>query len=408
MSSDPFLYSALSSNVSSHPTANDHRSLLFVHPNAHAYGFGPQHPWQPIRLQALLELIAALELPHDPGPRVPQPATRGELLMAHSAGYLDTVAKLSAFQSGAAAQQTKRAGSAGLGPGDTPAFPGMHAAAAAIVGATLAAARAVLSGECRHAFSPAGGLHHALRDRASGFCIYNDPVVAIEEALLDPRQRVLYVDLDAHHGDGVQAAFYDSPRVLTVSFHESGRYLFPGTGDATELGEGDGLGFSINVPLAPFTQEASWLDAVETLLPPLCDRFRPTLIVSQHGCDGHAWDPLTHLALTTDAYARATALIHRLAHVCCGGRWVAMGGGGYQPLAVVPRAWSQVWIEMTGSEPPPALPAVWLQRWAGRSEQQIPSSWSDPADARPVVPRHAAIEAENRRTLERLRQRLLP
>jgi acetoin utilization protein AcuC len=389
-------------------TADEHRSLLFLHPDAHDYGFGPHHPWQPVRLRALVELIAALDNGDTAAPRRPEPATRGELLLAHSAWYLDAVQELSEYESGEAAQATTLAGAAGLGAGDTPAFTGMHEATSAIVGATLAATRAVLNDACRHAFSPSGGLHHAMRDRASGFCVYNDLVVAIEDALRDPGQRVLYIDLDAHHGDGVQAAFYTSPRVLTVSLHESGRYLFPGTGEVTELGEGAGLGFSVNAPLAPFTQEASWLEAVAALMPPLCARFRPTLIVSQHGCDGHAWDPLTHLALTTDAYAQATAMIHRLAHEHCDGRWVAAGGGGYQPLAVVPRAWARVWLEMMGSEQSPELPVSWLQRWAALSEQPIPRTWADPPDARPNIPRRAEIEAQNRRTVERLCQLVLP
>lgn len=175
-------------------------------------------------------------------------------------------------------------------------------------------------GIARHAFNAAGGFHHAMQDRASGFCIYNDAAVAIAALLQDYEAHGLYVDFDAHHGDGVQWAFYDEPRVMTVSFHETGRYLFPGTGDLLELGKGAGRGLSVNIPLEAFTEDVSWLEAVSALLPSLVHTFHPDLIVSQHGCDTHTWDPLTHLALTTRAAAAQAKLTHDLAHEHCQGR----------------------------------------------------------------------------------------
>jgi len=369
---------------------SDHAAGLFLHPDALGYDFGPQHPMQPVRLVALMDLLHAFELIGEEERPECSPAERRDLLRAHGAAYLDAVESL---DNGAGAQHgnARLAERFGLGPGDTPAFAGMHRASSAIAGATLAAIRAVLAGQIMHAFSPAGGLHHAMRDRASGFCVYNDLVVAMADAVAGQPIRILYVDFDAHHGDGVQAAFYAEPRVMTVSLHESGRYLFPGTGDVSERGSGEGFGYAINLPFAPFTADEAWLDAAEAVLPRLCERFKPDLIVSQHGCDGHLWDPLTHLALTCNGLTRAAALVHRLAHAYCSGRWVAAGGGGYQPLRVVPRAWAALWAEMTARPVGPSLPAGWLQRWNAASPLPIPATvadaegLSDPGSDQPTV-----------------------
>ncbi len=245
----------------------------------------------------------------------------------------------------------------GFGEGDTPALPGMHEAAARIAGGTLVALRAVMglsegrpfSSENQHPlhlFHPAGGWHHAWAERASGFCIYNDSAVAIAHVLRSCEAKVLYLDFDAHHGDGVQRSFYDEPRVMTVSLHEIGRYLFPGTGDMLELGRGLGRGYSVNVPLEAFTEDESYIEVMNRLLPPLVLSFAPDVIISQHGCDTHAWDPLTHLELTMRGIAAQMKLTHQLAHTYCQGRWVALGGGGYDPYRVVPRAWVMLWAKM--------------------------------------------------------------
>ncbi len=373
-----------------------HRAGLYLHPDAYGYDFGSVHPMQPMRLRALADLIDSLGLICvNAERREHAPATDEQLRVAHSARYIQAVRTL-ARQETDDRDRRELQSAFGLGVGDTPAFAGMHAASAAIAGSTVAAIAAVLSGDLDHAFSPAGGLHHAMRERASGFCVYNDVVVGIKGGLLQREARVLYVDFDAHHGDGVQAAFYESPRVLTVSLHESGRYLFPGTGETHETGSGDGAGFSLNVPVQPFTQDESWLEIVRVLLPALCEDFRPDLIVTQHGLDGHIWDPLTHLALTNTAFAEQTALVHRLAHEWCQGRWVACGGGGYQPLLVVPRAWTALWSEMTGHSLPDRLPEQWLARWATHSSEPIPETFSDPDEAGTAMPRAPEIAAENR------------
>lgn len=366
-----------------------------------AYDFGPEHPLRPERGAALQDLLHRTRLLRGERLRVvePAPATESELLLAHSEAYVETVHALSS-----GIPDPERAEAAGLGEGDTPAFPGMHDAAALLVGGTLTAARTVMRGEADHAFNPGGGLHHAQRDRASGFCIYNDLAVAIAAVVQEFEAKVLYLDFDVHHGDGVQAAFYDDPRVLTVSFHETGKYLFPGTGSVLELGTGAGAGYSVNVPLAPFTQDDSWWAAVESLVPALADRFQPDLIVSQHGCDAHAWDGQAHLRLTTGAFARVARLVHDLAHAHCGGRWVATGGGGYDPVRVVPRAWALLWAEMAGRTLPERLPEEWVSRWSPRAWGPMPERFMDPPGIVPQVPRRPAIEQENAETAARARE----
>ncbi len=239
----------------------------------------------------------------------------------------------------------------------------MHEAAAAVAGGSIRAMEAILRGDHEHAFHPGGGLHHAMPTHASGFCIYDDPALAIARARRDGL-RVLYIDLDVHHGDGVQAIFWDDPGVLTVSIHESGRYLFPGSGFADELGEGDAAGASVNVPLEPLTGEGAWLEAVRTLLPEVAAAFAPDVVVSQHGADSHAWDPLAHLRVTTTAMGEAARVVDAIAHRHARGQWLATGGGGYDAYRVVPRMWSLVWLAGAHREVPTSTDAEWRERWA--------------------------------------------
>ncbi len=383
--------------------------VLFVHdPELGQYDFGPEHPLRPRRhtlLVDLLETVGILQL-DSPEVLVQREASHEELTLIHSAEYVEAVERLSA--SGSAGKRAPQPEQYGFEMGDNPVFAGMHNVSARIVGGTVAAARAVMAGTARHAFNPTGGLHHAMRDRASGFCIYNDAAVAIAALLREYEARILYVDFDGHHGDGVQWAFYDEARVMTVSFHETGRYLFPGTGDVLEVGQGAGRGFSVNVPVDAYTEDDSWLEAVRALLPSLVESFRPDLIVSQHGCDTHSWDPLTHLALTTRAAAVQARLTHELAHEQCQGRWVALGGGGYDIYRVVPRAWALVWSELSGRALPEDIPAAWLERWQAESQDILPLRFlDDPADF-PAKPRRAAIERHNRRIVAQARRLFLP
>ena len=382
---------------------------LVHRPEYEDYDFGAEHPLRPVRIRAALDLISSLGIgPSSDQQLQPPPASLEELGLIHTSRYVDAVQSLDAFADDPllAAELFRW----GLAPGDSPAFVGMHTAAAFIAGGSLHAVRGVLDGAFEHAFHPAGGLHHALRDRASGFCIYNDAAIAIAAALRDREARVLYLDFDAHHGDGVQTAFYDEPRVLTFSIHETGRHLFPGTGFLHELGEGLGRGYSLNLPVEPFTEDGSWLEALELVLPAIAEWFAPDVIVSQHGCDSHAWDPLTDLRLSTQAFAAQAHLVHELAHRHAGGRWVALGGGGYDWARVVPRSWAAVWAEMSGHRLPRRIPDEWAARWAepARSAGFWPMPHLLLDESPPAMPHRAEVERINRGRAEALRQLALP
>jgi acetoin utilization protein AcuC len=234
---------------------------------------------------------------------------------------------------------------AGFASADNPISDELHEGTSLVVGASIVAAEQIQTGAALHAFSPSGGLHHAHRDRASGFCTYNDAAVACEW-LKRQGHRVAYVDVDVHHGDGVEHIFATDPDVLTISLHESGHYLFPGTGFPQDAGVGAGRGTAANVPFMPYTWDEPWLHAFEKVVPALLRRFQPTVLVTQDGCDSHHLDPLAHLANTTRIWPRVGRVFHELAHELCEGRWVALGGGGYAIHEVVPRAWTLLFAEM--------------------------------------------------------------
>ena len=347
------------------------------------YDFGPGHPLAPVRVELTMALSRELGVLAQPSVSLLDPAPAGpdELELVHDPAYIDAV------------RQAGRDGlgnlSFGLGTPDNPVFAGMHEASALVAGATLAAARAVWHGDALHGASIAGGLHHAMRRSASGFCVYNDPAIAISALLDAGAQRVAYVDLDVHHGDGVQAAFYQDPRVLTISLHEHPATLFPGTGLASETGSGDGRGYAVNMPLPAFTGDAGWLRAFDAVVPPLLRAFRPELLVSQHGCDSHRLDPLAHLALSIDGQRRAALMVHELAHEVCGGRWLLTGGGGYELVQVVPRSWTHLLAIAAGDpvDPARAVPASWRDLAADRTGQDAPTVMTDgqPADYIPVA-----------------------
>jgi acetoin utilization protein AcuC len=265
----------------------------------------------------------------------------------------------------------------GLGTGDNPVFPRMHEASALVTGASVDAARAVWEGTSQHAVNLSGGLHHAMRDRASGFCIYDDPAVAIAWLLQAGATKVAYVDVDVHHGDGVEAAFWDDPRVLTVSMHESGRTLFPGTGWAEDVGGDAAAGSNVNVALPMGTGDAEWLRAFDAVVPPVLRAFRPQVLVTQHGCDTHALDPLAHLLMSVDGQRTAYAALHALAHELCDGKWVVLGGGGYEPVQVVPRAWTHLLAEVTGAQVNGATPDDWRDLATERGGEFAPTGMSD-------------------------------
>ena len=249
----------------------------------------------------------------------------------------------------------------GLGSDDNPVFHDMHVAAAHVVGATVEAFRQVHSGDSLHSASITGGLHHGMADRSSGFCIYNDIAVGIQTLLDQGVERVAYVDIDVHHGDGVEKIFYDDPRVLTVSLHETGQMLFPGTGFAKDSGGVGAEGTAVNVSLPPGTADGGWLRAFHAVVPHVLREFQPQILVTQHGCDSHMEDPLAHLMLSVDGQRAAYLALHELAHELCEGKWVVTGGGGYALVEVVPRAWSHLLAIVAGRplEPTTETPADW-------------------------------------------------
>ena len=363
--------------------------LLVYGPRSTTYDFGPSHPLTPRRFETGISLLQALGAV--PG-LAPEPATDDELAWIHEPTYIDVVKAFGRDPHGSSR--------AGIGPGDTPAFAGMHEASAAVAGGSLQAMEAILRGDVEHAFHPGGGLHHAMPARASGFCVYDDPALAIARARRDGL-RILYVDLDVHHGDGVQTIHWSDPGVMTVSIHETGLALFPGTGFPEELGGPGAEGTKVNVPLDPGTGERGWLAAVELVLPPLAEAFRPDVIVSQHGADAHAFDPLAHLRVTTTAMGSAARLVDSLAHRWAGGRWLSTGGGGYDVYRVVPRDWAHVWLAASHREPPAAIPPDWRARWADDAERYgqspIPTSFDDAPNA--GLPYRAPDEAADTRAI---------
>jgi acetoin utilization protein AcuC len=316
-----------------------------------SYNFG-EHPLNPIRLAFTIRLARELGVLDRVDLLAPVAATEAQLLTVHDADYLAAVR---------AASSDSTFTGFGLGTSDDPVFPDMFDASALIAGGSQQAALQVWNGHTQHAVNIAGGLHHAMRGNASGFCIFNDAVLAIRTLLDAGAGKVAYVDIDVHHGDGVQAAFYDDPRVLTISLHQDPRTLFPGTGQPTEIGTGSAAGTSVNVALPPGTDDSGWLRAFNAVVPTVVRAFAPDILVSQCGCDTHHEDPLANLQLSVDGQRAAIAAMHQLAHELTGGRWLALGGGGYGVVRCVPRTWTHLIAESTGIPIDPAtrIPATW-------------------------------------------------
>jgi acetoin utilization protein AcuC len=334
------------------------------------------HPLDPVRVELTMALARELGVLDRPGVRVvaPTPADDAALTRVHRADYLDAVR---------AAPDDPFFSGWGLNTPDNPVFDGMHAASALICGATLAAAEAVWRGEARRGVNIAGGLHHAMPARAAGFCVYNDPAVAIARLLDLGAERIAYIDIDVHHGDGVQTIFYDDPRVLTVSLHETPLALFPGTGFPEETGGEGAEGSSVNVALPPGTGDAGWLRAFHAVVPSVVRAFRPQLIFAQCGADSHRLDPLADLRLSVDGQRAAHLAVRALADELCDGRWVATGGGGYALAEVVPRTWTHLLAAATGDPIPPATPTPlgWRDLAHERCPRRdIPLRMTDDAD----------------------------
>jgi len=375
-----------------------------------SYDLGKQHPLKPERFTLAIGLMRAYGILAEESPaqreahgasvaRTVEPDTiaRADLELVHDSAYIDTVMRASADPGHFVPQR-------GLGPGDTPAITGIHEASMLVCGATARAVRSVLESEATRSFSVAGGLHHAHRDRAAGFCVYNDPAVAIAMARRDWSDlRVMYVDIDAHHGDGVEEAFWNDPNVLTVSVHESGRYLFPGTGRVTDTGGPQAPGSAIDVPLPPYADDACYDIVMREVVEHAARAFAPHVIVAQCGADAHRDDPLTHLGLTLVGYRSTVRAIVSLADQLCGGRLACTGGGGYGTYSVVPRAWTLLLAELLGVQLAEELPDQWREASAYASGARAPKGLtSEKAWSQPVAP--DILVQETRAVVRRVRQ----
>lgn len=346
-----------------------------------AYNFGHSHPMAPERMELTAKLagsLGLLDLDHVTV-AAPDVASDAELCAVHSPEFVAAVRRVSE-------NPDTPDHARGLGTEDDPAFAGMHEASARLAGGSLLAAAAILDGSAVRAVNFGGGMHHASRDRASGFCIYNDAALAVQRLLDGGVQRVAYVDVDAHHGDGTQSIFWDDPRVLTISLHESGLTLFPGTGFANEIGGPNAQGSAVNVALPAGTADAGWLRAFHAVVPQLIGAFLPEVIVSQHGCDSHRLDPLAHLNISVDGQREAATAIGNLAARYCAKRWISTGGGGYNVVSVVPRSWSHL-IAIAAGRPVPLrtqVPEEWRRyvkdKYGAKFGVEPPEAMGDDVD----------------------------
>ena len=373
------------------------KSVLIYSEDLLKYKFSNDHPFNQFRLKLTIDLLKKINALDNKMIVPPRMATEEELCLIHDSDYINAV-KLAGMN----ALPREKAENYGLGTEDTPVFEKMHEASSLLVGGTLEAVDQVMSGQALHALHLGGGLHHGFRGKASGFCIYNDSSVAIKYLQKKYNARVLYIDTDAHHGDGVQWSFYDDPDVCTLSIHETGRYLFPGTGNVNERGQGKGYGYSFNIPVDAFTEDDSWLYAYSESIKEIAEFFKPDIILTQNGADAHYLDPLTHLSATMKIYREIPRIAHEIAHKYCQGRWIAVGGGGYDIWRVVPRAWALIWMEMTeNSNSFGSLPKEWVEEWQHLAQVPLPTDWDDPENMYEPIPRKAEIEEKNLRTVEK-------
>ncbi len=355
------------------------------------YDLGDDHPLTPVRRELAAKLIEAYGLLEDPGVRVidAQPATDEQIQRVHAPAYVAAVRQFSATPALAASWEAGQWGLAAAG--DTPAFAGMHEAAARLCGASVAAAMSVWNDEADQAFSAGGGLHHAFANRAAGFCIYNDPAVAIQALLDAGAERVAYIDVDVHHGDGTQWIFWEQPRVLTCSVHESGKFLFPGTGGLEERGGQNAPGSAVNIPLPAHSGDEPYLRAVTDVIAPAVEMFKPDVIVTQNGADPHHLDPLAHLQITMPTYPRLYDALRRITNESADGRWVALGGGGYT-FDTVPRAWAMLFAAMIGAELDDRIPPGWLAAAENRVGEKLTATLL--GDIEPELPAEVREQAD--------------
>lgn len=367
-------------------------AAVIYHPAYRSYAFGENHPFRPLRVDMMLDLLE--ELGHPVRAVEPEPAGRSEILDVHEDYYVRRVEDLST------GREVPDRRDYGLDTPDTPAFPGMDAAARWLVGGTLAGARLIAEGSARRVLQLGGGLHHARRNFASGFCVYNDLAIAIRD-LLRRGLWVVYLDIDVHHGDGVQQILYDDRRVMTISLHESGRALFPGTGEVHELGAGVGRGLKLNLPLEPFTEGESYLEVLDAVVPEALRHFRPAVLVVCAGADAHFEDPLADLMLTTRDYEAVFRRVLQWADAHTAGRVLFTLGGGYSPGACA-RIWAMLYLLLQELPQPDGLPEAWRSRWGAALGTEAPRTLHDPPAGIAEVPGREEIAYRNRQTAARL------
>jgi len=360
---------------------------LLFHNRYLDYDFGPEHPFSPTRQEMVVSLLEALGDPLDP--LHPPVATREDVLRIHGEPFVE---KVEAASDGTA---PPHAVEYGLDTGDVPVFGGMDLATRGLVGGTLEGARLLVEDGAKRILQLGGGLHHARRDEAAGFCVYNDLSVAIDW-LRDRGLRVAYVDIDVHHGDGVQWLHYDDPGVLTVSLHESGRHLYPGTGGVAEIGEAAGRGTAVNVPLAPNTESESYLHVFDQVVPTVLERFGPDVLVVQCGADAHFSDPLADLLLTTQTYDALFDRLLNLADEYTDDRLLCTLGGGYR-LDAVARVWTMLALRIQDLKLPTEVPSEWREQWQSRAGEPLTKTLHDPERTFDVSGRTAVVE-QNERT----------
>jgi len=365
---------------------------VIYHPAYRNYNFGEDHPFSPVRGDMALDLLHCLG--HTVNALEPEPATRADILSVHEKRLVSRVEALSA------GREVPDCEDYGLGTPDNPVFPGMDEAARWHVGGTLYGARLICEQGEKRVLQLGGGLHHARREFASGFCIYNDLAVAINY-LTRQGLWVAYLDIDVHHCDGVQQILYEDMRVMTVSFHESGRYLFPGTGEIHELGSGPGRGLKLNIPLEPFTEGDSYLEAFEKVLPAALAHFKPGVLVVQAGADAHYDDPIADLMLTTHNYERIFRRILEFAEIFTAGRVLFTLGGGYS-LVATPRIWAMLYLIMHNLPLVQDLPPAWRDRWNSIAGNKLPRTLHDPDPGYPPVLNREEITHRNRQVTQRL------
>lgn len=362
------------------------------------YRFSDSHPFNQMRLKLTTDLLLDLGKLNENQIIKPRIATDEELELVHEPHYIEAIK-----MAGNGELPLEQFEKYGLSSEDTPQFKNMHENSARVVGGTLSAVDAVMTGESVRACHLGGGLHHGFKGKASGFCIYNDSAVAIQYMQSKYNQRVLYIDTDAHHGDGVQWTFYTNEQVMNYSIHETGRYLFPGTGALTERGDGKGFGTTVNVPLDAYTEDDSYIDVFKETVEAACKAFKPDVILSVNGVDIHYLDPLTHLSCTLKTLYEIPYIVKNLADQYCDGKCIMVGGGGYNIWRVVPRAWSHVWFALNDTQTPSeAIPQSWLSKYQPEAPFPLPQSWLDEQVDYMEIPRRNEITEKNNNTKLRI------